>query len=154
MVFMNHLFEMIHYSNFRFHFRFHFPKIPFLSQTEYHLKEIIIIFLQIFSFLSLLLTFKISNWLKFVNFFVSLLKDLIIWIISIFYAYLINQKIERVKELLFYDELSLSEIADKLGYSSVAHLSAQFKKVTGLTPSELKKSRDIDKNRKSLDNIS
>ncbi len=68
--------------------------------------------------------------------------------------YIIRQKIERVKELLFYDELSLSEIADKLGYSSVAHLSTQFKKVTGLTPSELKKSRDIDKNRKSLDNIS
>lgn len=68
--------------------------------------------------------------------------------------YIIRQKIERVKELLFYDELSLSEISNKLGYSSVAHLSAQFKKVTGLTPSELKKSRDIDKNRKPLDNIS
>ena len=49
--------------------------------------------------------------------------------------YIIAQKTERVKELLIYDELSLSEIADKLGYSSVAHLSAQFKKVTGLTPS-------------------
>lgn len=48
--------------------------------------------------------------------------------------YIIKQKIERVKELLVYDELSLSEIADRLGYSSVAHLSAQFKKVTGLTP--------------------
>jgi AraC-like DNA-binding protein len=49
--------------------------------------------------------------------------------------YIIAQKIEKVKELLVYDELSLSEIAWKLGYSSVAHLSAQFKKVTGLTPS-------------------
>lgn len=49
--------------------------------------------------------------------------------------YIIGQKIEMVKELLIYDELSLSEIADKLEYSSVAHLSAQFKKVTGLTPS-------------------
>lgn len=49
--------------------------------------------------------------------------------------YIISQKIEKVKELIVYDELSLSEIADKLGYSSVAHLSAQFKKVTGLTPS-------------------
>jgi len=68
--------------------------------------------------------------------------------------YIIRQKIERVKELLFYNELSLSEIANKLGYSSVSHLSGQFKKVTGLTPSELKKSRDIDKNRKPLDNIS
>lgn len=49
--------------------------------------------------------------------------------------YLILQKTEKVKEMLVYDELSLSDIADRLGYSSVAHLSAQFKKVTGLTPS-------------------
>lgn len=49
--------------------------------------------------------------------------------------YIIAQKIERVKELLVYDELSLTEIAWQLGYSSVAHLSAQFKKTTGLTPS-------------------
>jgi len=67
--------------------------------------------------------------------------------------YIIRQKIERVKELLFYDELNLSEIADRLGYSSVAHLSGQFKKVTGLTPSELKKSRKIDQERKPLDSI-
>lgn len=67
--------------------------------------------------------------------------------------YIIRQKIEKVKELLFYDELNLSEIADKLGYSSVAHLSGQFKKVTGFTPSELKKSRDIDQNRKSIDHV-
>jgi AraC-like DNA-binding protein len=52
--------------------------------------------------------------------------------------YFILQKIERVKELLVYDELSLSEIADKLNYSSVAHLSKQFKKVTGLTPTYFK----------------
>src|SRR5690606_7882292 len=55
--------------------------------------------------------------------------------------YIIQQKIERAKELLLYDELTLSEIAHLLGYSSVAHLSAQFKKVTGFTPSALKKSR-------------
>jgi len=48
--------------------------------------------------------------------------------------YIIAQKIERVKELLVYDKLSLSNIAYKLQYSSVAHLSNQFKKVTGLTP--------------------
>ncbi|HNP25081.1 MAG TPA: AraC family transcriptional regulator [Panacibacter sp.] len=54
--------------------------------------------------------------------------------------YFILQKIEKVKEWLVYDELTLSEIAWKLGYSSVAHLSAQFKKVTGLTPSYFKKS--------------
>ena len=53
--------------------------------------------------------------------------------------YIINQKIEKVKELLVYDEWSLSEIAGRLGYSSVAHLSAQFKKVTGLTPSYFRK---------------
>jgi AraC family transcriptional regulator len=52
--------------------------------------------------------------------------------------YLIAQKIERAKELLVYDELSLSEIAHKLGYSSTAHLSSQFKKVTGLTPTHFK----------------
>ncbi len=49
--------------------------------------------------------------------------------------YIIIQKIERVKELLLYDELNLTEISNKLQYSSVAHLSNQFKKITGLTPS-------------------
>lgn len=53
--------------------------------------------------------------------------------------FIIINKIERVKELLLYDELSLSEIAYKLHYSSVAHLSNQFKKVTGLSPSFFKK---------------
>lgn len=67
--------------------------------------------------------------------------------------YIIRQKIEKAKELLFYDELNLSEIAHKLGYSSVAHLSGQFKKITGFTPSALKKSRETNQ-RKSLDNIS
>jgi len=58
--------------------------------------------------------------------------------------YIIQHKIERVKELLLYDELTLTEIAWKLHYSSVAHLSNQFKKVTGLTPTyfkELKQQR-------------
>lgn len=68
--------------------------------------------------------------------------------------YIIHQKIERAKELLFYDELTLTQIADQLGYSSVAHLSAQFKKITGLTPSELKKSRETDQKRKSIDSVS
>ncbi|HZL08463.1 MAG TPA: AraC family transcriptional regulator [Prolixibacteraceae bacterium] len=53
--------------------------------------------------------------------------------------YMINLKIERVKELLVYDEKTLSEIALEMGYSSVAHLSGQFKKVTGFTPSYFKK---------------
>ncbi len=65
--------------------------------------------------------------------------------------YFIAQKIERVKELLVYDELSLSEIAWQLHYSSVAHLSSQFKKVTGLTPSHFKNIRD--KKRKPLDEV-
>jgi AraC-like DNA-binding protein len=53
--------------------------------------------------------------------------------------YIISHKIERVKELLLYDELNLTEISNKLNYSSVSHLSNQFKKVTGLTPSYFKK---------------
>lgn len=52
--------------------------------------------------------------------------------------FIIAHKIERVKELLIYDELSLTEISYKLNYSSVAHLSNQFKKVTGLTPTFFK----------------
>ncbi|MCF8256383.1 MAG: AraC family transcriptional regulator [Flavobacteriales bacterium] len=53
--------------------------------------------------------------------------------------YIIAHKIERVKELILYDELNITEIAQKMNYSSVAHLSNQFKKVTGLTPSFFKK---------------
>lgn len=65
--------------------------------------------------------------------------------------YFIAQKIEKVKELLVYDELTLSEIAFKMNYSSVAYLSNQFKKVTGLTPSHFKK---IRKNRRQpLDQV-
>ncbi len=55
--------------------------------------------------------------------------------------YIIAHKIERVKELLIYDQLTLTEISYQLNYSSVAHLSNQFKKVTGLTPSFYKKLR-------------
>lgn len=65
--------------------------------------------------------------------------------------FFIAQKIERVKELLVYDELTLSEIAYQLNYSSVAHLSNQFKKVTGLTPSFFKQIKD--NKRKSLDEV-
>lgn len=52
--------------------------------------------------------------------------------------FIVKQKIERVKEFLFYNELTLSEIAFKMNYSSVAYLSSQFKKETGMTPSEFK----------------
>ena len=65
--------------------------------------------------------------------------------------YFIAQKIEKVKELLVYDELSLSEIAFRLNYSSVAYLSNQFKKVTGLSPSHFKKIRED--RRKPLDEV-
>ncbi len=53
--------------------------------------------------------------------------------------FLIVQRIEKVKELIVYEELSLTEIAYQTGFSSVHHLSSQFKKVTGLTPSHFKK---------------
>lgn len=66
--------------------------------------------------------------------------------------YIIKQKIEKVKEHLFYDELSVKEIAFKMGYSSVAHLSSQFKKITGLTPTQFKESRETA-NRKPLDQV-
>lgn len=65
--------------------------------------------------------------------------------------YIINQKIERVKELIVYDELTLSEIAFKLHYSSVAYLSNQFKKATGMTPTQFKKV--INKKRNFLDEL-
>jgi len=63
----------------------------------------------------------------------------------------IAHKIEKVKELLVYDELNLTEIAYKLNYSSVAHLSNQFKKMTGLTPSHFKSLKQIRRN--SLGNV-
>ena len=53
--------------------------------------------------------------------------------------FIINHKIERIKELIIYDELNITEIAHKMNYSSVSHLSNQFKKVTGLSPSHFKK---------------
>jgi len=65
--------------------------------------------------------------------------------------YFILQKIEKVKELLVYDELTLSEIAERLHYSSVAHLSSQFKNVTGMTPTEFKKIKGSK--RKQIENI-
>jgi AraC-like DNA-binding protein len=65
--------------------------------------------------------------------------------------FLISHKIERVKELLVYDELNITEIAWKMGYSSVAHLSSQFKKMTGLTPSFFKKIKH--KKRNTLEGI-
>ena len=65
--------------------------------------------------------------------------------------FIIVHKIERVKELLMYDELNLTEISYKLHYSSVAHLSNQFKKVTGLSPSHFKQLKD--KRRRPIEEI-
>jgi YesN/AraC family two-component response regulator len=65
--------------------------------------------------------------------------------------YYLSHKVERVKELLIYDELNLTEIAFKMHYSSVAHLSNQFKKMTGLTPSHFKNLRH--KRRSVLGNV-
>ena len=65
--------------------------------------------------------------------------------------YTLSHKIEKVKELLVYDELNLTEIAWKLNYSSVSHLSNQFKKMTGLTPSHFKNLKH--KKRISLENL-
>lgn len=65
--------------------------------------------------------------------------------------FIILHKVERVKELILYDELSLSEIAYKLHYSSPAHLSNQFKKITGLTPSFFKKMKH--KRQQNLENM-
>jgi AraC-like DNA-binding protein len=65
--------------------------------------------------------------------------------------FIIMHKIERVKELIIYDELNLTEIAWKLHYSSVAHLSNQFKKITGLTPSFFKSLKH--KKRRTLEKV-
>ena len=65
--------------------------------------------------------------------------------------YLVLQKVERAKELLAYNELSLSQIAYQLGYSSVAHLSNQFKQITGQTPTDYKK--NTSQQRKPLDRV-
>ena len=65
--------------------------------------------------------------------------------------YAILQRIEKVKELLVYDEQSLSEIAYTMNYSSVQHLSQQFKKVTGLTPSQFRELKE--NNRKPIDKL-
>jgi AraC-like DNA-binding protein len=66
--------------------------------------------------------------------------------------FIIVHKIEKVKELIMYDELNLTEISYKMHYSSVAHLSNQFKKITGITPSNYKLLKD--KRRKSIEEIS
>jgi AraC-like DNA-binding protein len=65
--------------------------------------------------------------------------------------FIIAHKIERIKELIIYDELNITEIAWKMNYSSVAHLSNQFKKVTGLTPSHFRQLKD--KRRTSIEDI-
>jgi AraC-like DNA-binding protein len=65
--------------------------------------------------------------------------------------FIISHKVERIKELIIYDELNITEIAWKMNYSSVAHLSNQFKKVTGLSPSHFKQLKD--KRRNTIEDI-
>jgi AraC-like DNA-binding protein len=65
--------------------------------------------------------------------------------------FIISHKVERIKELIIYGELNITEIAWKMGYSSVAHLSTQFKKVTGLSPTHFKQLKD--KRRSPLEEI-
>jgi AraC-like DNA-binding protein len=65
--------------------------------------------------------------------------------------FIISHKVERIKELMIYGELNITEIAWKMGYSSVAHLSSQFKKVTGLSPSHFNKLKD--KRRTSIEDL-
>lgn len=65
--------------------------------------------------------------------------------------YLIAQKIEKVKEMLLYNELTLSEIAYQMHYSTVGHLSNQFKKTTGITPTQFKQSNEVQ--RKQIDEV-
>jgi len=65
--------------------------------------------------------------------------------------FIISHKVERIKELIIYDELNITEIAWKMNYSSVAHLSNQFKKVTGLSPSHFKQLKE--KRRSPLEEI-
>lgn len=93
-------------------------------------------------------TFLSNNLLKDYNYLSNLFSSVEGTTIEQFF---LLQKIEKVKELLVYNEFSLSEIAFQLDYSSVAHLSAQFKKITGLTPSQFKKLNEP--NRKHLDSL-
>jgi AraC-like DNA-binding protein len=65
--------------------------------------------------------------------------------------FIISHKVERIKELIIYDELNITEIAWKMNYSSVAHLSNQFKKVTGLSPSHFRQLKD--KRRRPLEEV-
>ena len=67
--------------------------------------------------------------------------------------FIIRQKVERAKELIGYGELTIAEVAQQLGYSSPAHLSRQFRQVTGLTPSEFQKLGPASAARRSLDSL-
>jgi AraC-like DNA-binding protein len=65
--------------------------------------------------------------------------------------FIISHKVERIKELIIYGEWNISEIAHRMNYSNLAHLSSQFKKVTGLSPSHFKKLKD--KRRSPIEDI-
>ena len=90
---------------------------------------------------------------KLVNSNIQLKRDVIQIdsLYPIFNVFILKQKIEKAKELLFYKQLTLSEIAFQMNYSSTAHLSSQFKKETGMTPTEIKEIRKPG--HKSLDSL-
>ena len=91
---------------------------------------------------------KLSSWItRKLHYDYSYLSDLFSSVEGItIEQYFIVQRIEKVKELLVYEELSLTEISYRTGFSSVHHLSAQFKKITGLTPSHFKKIKAAKRN--------
>lgn len=91
---------------------------------------------------------KLSSWItRKIHYDYSYLSDLFSSVEGItIEQYFIVQRIEKVKELLVYEELSLTEISYRTGFSSVHHLSAQFKKITGLTPSHFKKIKAAKRN--------
>ncbi|WP_294824728.1 AraC family transcriptional regulator [uncultured Flavobacterium sp.] len=99
------------------------------------------------------LTINLSQWLSGkINYDYTYLSNLFSEVEgTTIEKYYIAQRIEKVKELLVYDELSLAEIADKLGYSSAAYLSGQFKKITGLTPTFYKSVKE--NKRKKIDEL-
>lgn len=117
------------------------------------IEKIKTIIIQMIYYKEEIITINFSDYLtKKLNFHYNYLANLFSEIQGITIEhFIIFHKIERVKELMTYGELTITEIAYKLNYSSVAHLSSQFKKVTGISPSHFKQLKNL--RRKSIDEI-
>jgi AraC-like DNA-binding protein len=117
------------------------------------IEKIKTIIIQMIYYKEEIITINFSDYLtKKLNFHYNYLANLFSEIEGITIEhFIIFHKIERVKELMNYGELTITEIAYKMNYSSVAHLSAQFKKVTGLSPTNFKQLKNL--RRKSIDGI-